>query len=129
MVGYMPVPSYASTITKWNKNTCKAIHRWVAARSMYIEAIHTPKAMRGLGITDMHNIDTERKVSVFCQWLFSNNIKLRDSTVANLQVEWHKQKLIVDVDNVLNSPSAYTSKKARKHYTLWENMRKYLLKY
>jgi hypothetical protein len=96
---------------------------------MYTEAIHASKTMRGLGITDMHNIDAEHKVSVFCQWLFSNDTKLRNSSVANLQVEWHKQKLIMDVDNVFNSVSTYTSKRARKQYTLWENIRKHLYKY
>ena len=117
---------HASEINKWRKITKKTIHSWIVARSLCTKAIHVPKNLHGLGIKNMHDIDVEHKLAVFCQFLFSNDSKLRKSTITNLQVKWHKQKLIVNEDNVLTSYRVNATKGTHRCFRLWDTVCEHL---
>jgi hypothetical protein len=94
---------HTSMLNKWSKQSRKAVRKWMIANSMCTSAIHLPKGMHGLGVMNVGNINKECKLTIFTQFLFSNNSKLRENTIANLQTEWSKQKVIFNSEDVFSS--------------------------
>jgi hypothetical protein len=105
------------------------VKKWIGARSMTNAAIHLPFREHGLGIGDMEDINDERKLTVLCQFLHSNDNRLRESTMTNIRTELGQRRIILASGyNVLSAPKASTREIARKH-TLLYNMEEIIKKY
>jgi hypothetical protein len=78
---------HVSRFKKWNLETRKMIRKWIGARKIANSIIHLPTNEHGLSVMDIEDINDERKITVFTQFLHSNNERLRESTIANIRTE------------------------------------------
>jgi hypothetical protein len=63
------------------------IRKWIGARKIANSIIHLPTNEHGLSVMDIEDINDERKITVYTQFLHSNNERLRESTIANIRTE------------------------------------------
>jgi hypothetical protein len=102
----------------WTKQARKAVRKWIGIRGMGNSVIHMRKENAGLGVPEFEEINEERKVTIFAQFLSSNCELLRMSTVHNLVVELTRRKLIINVGDILNSWTVGGAQEKNREYTM-----------
>jgi hypothetical protein len=80
---------------KWNRDTKRMIRVWVGAKNMATSTIHLPTNKHGFEIADIEDINDERKITLFTQFLHSNDIQIRESTIANLKLELGRKRVVL----------------------------------
>jgi hypothetical protein len=103
------------------------VRKWMRASNLQSSMIHLPNREHGLGIPDLEKINDERKLSIFTQFIHSNNEKLRLSTINNIRLEYKKRNTIMYQYNVLESKRK--EKKGFDKFTLIYIIEKLLRKY
>ena len=108
-----------NTLRHWSKMSHQAMKRWLGMSSLYNSSIHLPNDMRGMRIPDFEDINKERKITMFFQFLYSNNAQLQDSTVNNLLLELGRRRIVLNRGDVLRSTMLGDTVHVRDYTLLW----------
>jgi hypothetical protein len=101
----------------------------LSTRNLATSVIQLPTRNHGLDITSIEDINDKRKLTIFNQFLHSNDKQLKESTIANLRLELERRRTILKKEyNVLWGPTVKEKGLTHK-YILWYNVEKILKKY